>query len=116
MVYRGLISGLWRPVRALRGRIQTCREGLIGLRGLFVLMFVLRLGAYAAAPGNDNFSAPSQITGLTSTVIGSNVGATKEPGEPNHAGDSGGHSVWWMWTAPPTNIVVSLDTIGSSFD
>jgi len=41
--------------------------------------------------------------------------ATKEPGEPNHAGDVGGHSLWYSWTATSSN-PVTFDTIGSSFD
>ena len=35
---------------------------------------------------------------------GSNVGATKEPGEPDHAGDPGGASVWYTWTAPADGV------------
>jgi hypothetical protein len=28
------------------------------------------------------------------------AGATREAGEPNHAGNPGGHSKWFTWTAP----------------
>lgn len=35
--------------------------------------------------------------------------ATKEPGEPNHAGQAGGHSIWFNWTSP-TGGVISFDT------
>jgi hypothetical protein len=34
-----------------------------------------------------------------------NVGATKETGELNHAGNTGGASIWWSWTAPSSGIV-----------
>src|SRR5262249_3083016 len=44
-----------------------------------------------------------------------NVGATKEPGEPDHASNAGGKSVWWTWTAPASG-GVTLSTSGSSFD
>ena len=51
------------------------------------------------------------------TVPGNNVGATTEAGEPAHAGNVGGHSVWWAWTAPQTGSVSiessSTDTNGS---
>ena len=40
------------------------------------------------------------MTGASTTVYGRNVGATKETGEPNHAGNAGGKSVWYSWTAP----------------
>ena len=46
---------------------------------------------------------------------GSNVNATKEAGEPNHAGVSGGHSVWYTWT-PAKSTAVTIDTAGSAYD
>lgn len=49
------------------------------------------------------------------TLTGSNVDATKEPGEPDHAGDSGGASVWYSWT-PNFTGAASIDTAGSNFD
>jgi hypothetical protein len=70
-------------------------------------------------PPNNNFASATVIGSLsatnTVTVTGYNNLATKEPGEPNHAGNAGGHSVWWKWTAP-TNGNVALDTRGSYFD
>lgn len=66
-------------------------------------------------PGNDDFTNAYMLSGLTVYTNGSSVNATKEPGEPNHAGDPGGASVWWTWTAPQTTTMV-LDTLGSSFD
>src|SRR5205809_427368 len=68
-----------------------------------------------AQPVNDAFANGQSLSGSTGSVTGNNVGATKETGEPNHAGDSGGHSVWYRWTAP-ANTPVTIDTIGSSFD
>ncbi|HYG36792.1 MAG TPA: immunoglobulin domain-containing protein, partial [Clostridia bacterium] len=49
------------------------------------------------------------------TVLGSNQNATKETGEPNHAGYTGGSSVWWTWTAP-SNGAYRVSTRGSDFD
>src|SRR5205814_738990 len=65
-------------------------------------------------PRNDAFADRFTITGPNVTVSGSNVSASKEAGEPNHAGNSVGNSVWWTWTAL-TNWNVALDTVGSSF-
>jgi hypothetical protein len=48
-------------------------------------------------------------------ITGSNVGATFESHEPLHAGKVGGHSVWISWIAP-TNGLVTLSTVGSTFD
>ena len=43
------------------------------------------------------------------------MGATKEQAELAHAGNIGGHSVWYCWTAP-SNGVCTFDTIPSDFD
>ena len=66
-------------------------------------------------PANDNFSSRVAIVGAVKTVTGSNVSATKQTGEPNHAGLAGGASVWWTWTAP-SNGTYTVSTRGSSFD
>ena len=73
--------------------------------------------SFTVSPGaaNDNFTAAQRLNGNAGTVTGSNAGATKEPGEPNHAGDHGGGSVWYVWTAP-ANGTWRFDTFGSSFD
>lgn len=51
-------------------------------------------------PANDNFVNSITNTGVSVTIYGSNIGASKETGEPNHGGQSGGSSVWWSWVAP----------------
>lgn len=68
-----------------------------------------------AAPANDHFAAAAQLTGPRGSQTGSNVEASKEPGEPAHAGNAGGRSVWYSWTAPEDGTYV-FDTYGSSFD
>jgi hypothetical protein len=66
-------------------------------------------------PTNDNFVNAQILTGTVAMVAVNTYGATREAGEPNHAGNGGGKSVWYRWTAPGTG-VFSLDTIGSSFE
>jgi len=73
------------------------------------------LNAIGATPLNDAWSAALKIAGDTATSTADNQYATKESGEPNHAGNAGGHSLWWRWTAPG-NGPVSVDTSGSGFD
>jgi hypothetical protein len=70
---------------------------------------------HGAAPVNDRFANRITISGTNVTVSGSNTNATKEAGEPDHAGNAGGKSVWWTWTAPD-NGEVRINTDGSSFD
>lgn len=64
---------------------------------------------------NDLFANRTIVTGTNAVVSGNNLAATFEPGEPDHAGVSGGASVWWSWTAPFSGIV-TITTSGSSFD
>src|SRR2546422_3037980 len=66
-------------------------------------------------PSNDNFAFCEFTGGANGSVTGSTRSATKETGEPNHAGNSGGHSIWYCWTAPDSGSV-TFDTIGSNFD
>src|SRR5207237_352764 len=51
-------------------------------------------------PPNDAFANATPLGDDHGTVIESNAGATKEPGEPDHAGGRGGTSLWFRWTAP----------------
>ena len=64
---------------------------------------------------NNNFANRRLITGSSALVTGTNVGATRESGEPTIAGIGGGKSVWWSWKAP-TSGSVTLTTAGSPFD
>jgi hypothetical protein len=50
-------------------------------------------------PGDD-FEDAIPLGDLADAVTISNVGATRENGEPFHAGMSGASSVWFVWTAP----------------
>ena len=65
-------------------------------------------------PANDYFTNHIAVTGVVAHVTANNAFATKEAGEPNHAGNPGGKSLWWTWTAP-TNGVLQLNTSNSSF-
>jgi hypothetical protein len=60
-------------------------------------------------PANDNFANAQVITGASGSVVGSNIGATVEPGEPNIQDSQGGASVWYRWTAPADG-TVTFDT------
>jgi hypothetical protein len=56
----------------------------------------------ATLPANDNWADAITITGASGFVTGTNSGATKETGEPAHASNAGGASVWYRWQ-PPAN-------------
>ena len=65
-------------------------------------------------PPNDAFANRIRLVGAQVTTLGSNVGATKETGEPDHADEPGGASVWWTWTAPSGGYY-TIETVGSTF-
>ena len=70
----------------------------------------------AAPNGNDHFAFPTTLAGDFASALGqTNVGASKQGGEPQHAGDPGGHSRWYRWRAPASGQVV-IDTCDSNFD
>jgi len=70
-------------------------------------------------PRNNDFASAYAIARPSSassiTFVANNVDATKETGEPNHAGNAGGKSVWWNWTSPST-ASATFTTKGSGFD
>jgi subtilisin family serine protease len=49
-------------------------------------------------PANDHFSNAEIIVGVQGNLEGSTADASKEAGEPNHAGNEGGRSVWFRYT------------------
>lgn len=74
---------------------------------------------------SDSFVSAPLLPVRTLTVAGkvqqrgsgrsNNVGATREVGEPSHAGKIGGRSMWVKWVAPK-NGAMQVFTRGSSFD
>ncbi len=64
---------------------------------------------------NDDFARCLVISGFQGSAGGSTRDATKQGGEPNHAGLNGPGSIWYCWTAP-TNALFTFDTIGSGYD
>ena len=84
-------------------------------RATLMLCLLLLAAAVRAQPVNDAFVNAIVLSGAEVQSSGSNVGATREPGEPTHGGVAGSASVWWRWTAP-ASVRVKIDTVGSSFD
>ncbi|QYO63352.1 pre-peptidase C-terminal domain-containing protein [Leptolyngbya sp. 7M] len=83
-------------------------DGAGDLTGNIILKYNL-----ADPPANDKFSRATALTERSGRVVGSNVNALSEAGEPEQSWTA--HSVWWKWTAPKDG-VLSVDTIGSQFD
>ena len=77
--------------------------------------FVVKLTESSAPPANDAFAQAMALQGSRTTFLGSNSGATSEPGEPSCGPNAGGKTVWWTWTAP-NNGRLYVSTTGSTID
>jgi uncharacterized delta-60 repeat protein len=100
-------------------------DGANGVQGSLNLNWSVTFPAAASA--NDTFTNATVITGGSGSIVGYNLFATKEskfiptppPGtlllEPSIAGNAGGASIWYSWTAPSDG-VVTINTLGSDFD
>ena len=73
------------------------------------------LGDPPPVTNNDFSSSLSLGSGTNIITATTNLEATKEAGEPNHAGDPGGHSLWHSWTAPGDG-TTSVHLCGSDFE
>ena len=77
------------------------RRGRIAVVGIAAAIALTAVGlAEAAPPPNDALAAATPLGGATGLANGTNLEATKEAGEPAHAGNPGGRSIWFRWTAP----------------
>jgi hypothetical protein len=117
-VYQGgsllTIKSVARSIRFAAGGLQTTAtfDALAGESYLFAVdsqggagdAFTLLL-SYRPAPANDDYARPARINGEELQITGDNAGATRELGEPKHASNTGGHSIWHAWTAPRTGDV-----------
>lgn len=68
-----------------------------------------------AAANADAFADRTLLAAPGGTVIGQTGAASREPGEPLHAGKPGGHSIWYSWVAPASG-VAQFNTRGCAFD
>lgn len=66
--------------------------------------------AKALVPVNDAFADAIDLNAIgdEGDLEGTNITATKEAGEPDHAGNAGGRSVWYTWTAPGDGSIPQL--------
>ena len=79
---------------------------------------LLRLAKCATEPSRERrFLEPRRAERQRSRSDHSanTANATKQAGEPEHAGNPGGGSLWYSWTAPADG-TVKLDTCESGFD
>jgi len=64
---------------------------------------------------HDTFELRKPLSGASAIDRAANRIASRQAGEPSHAGRPGGKSIWWTWTASVTG-PVTLNTQGSDVD
>src|SRR4051812_17759588 len=93
------------------------------LLGITLLIFPLFQTSHgmAACSNNDSFACRTTIVGNGLAITNSNIGATREAGEPLHApstnnfGASASNSVWYTWTAPSSGgVVIEVEDLNFS--
>jgi hypothetical protein len=68
-------------------------------------------------PGNDTFANSYVITGAEGSTNGTTVRATRQSGEPNHAGHTNSPSVWYHWVATTNGATtIAATNIGANID
>jgi hypothetical protein len=105
----------WIVPLFLREGPNTIRAHAVDFAGNIGSPATITVNYMPQDPINDHFANSTQLEGDSGVAIGDNIRASKEHTEPNHAGNEGGRSVWWSWTAPSDG-AMSLTTINSTFD
>jgi len=97
----GQVGGPWDEINDLAFDVQAGTSYAISADGKWnvdwSVVFALN---FTPRPDNDAFANATPLTGTNVVIHGDNRTATPESGEPQPAGDPGGHSVWYSWTAP----------------
>jgi hypothetical protein len=106
------LNGFVGALRTLR--FEFVSDSSVVFEGWYV-DDVLVTGTQGMGPPNDSFNNAYAISGAMGSTNGTSTGATKEAGEPSHASNSGGKSVWYRWT-PAVNGTAVIDTLGSAFN
>jgi fungalysin metallopeptidase (M36)/List-Bact-rpt repeat protein/fungalysin/thermolysin propeptide len=111
----GPLSSNWTTVVGLRVGLNTVTARAVDWAGNISQPFSIQVSYRPIDPPND-FFVDAAVLSQTSDILADNtLNATKEVGEPNHAGVAGGKSAWWAFTAPADG-VLHLSTTNSTFD
>jgi hypothetical protein len=105
----------WTANVFLQPGLNTIQATAVDMAGNYSSPATIQLIYFVQNPPNDFFAEALPLTNKPSPVSMINTNATKEMGEPDHAGNKGGKSVWWYFT-PPADGVLFLSTISSTFD
>lgn len=105
----------WTATVSLKEGVNTIRVVALDFGGNQSLTRSMQVDYRNLEPGNDVFVNAFALAGAAGTATANTGRATREVGEPHHAGNIGGRSVWWYFDAPADG-VLQLTTAGSTFD
>lgn len=105
----------WTSIVSLNEGLNVIRVIAIDFAGNRSPVRTMQIDYRILDPTNDVFVSAIELPGASGTTTAITKRATLEVGEPMHAGNEGGHSLWWWWQAPADG-VLQLDTSPSTFD
>ncbi len=105
----------WNALVSLQPELNTIRVSAVDAAGNFSPAITVEVNYLVPTAPNDFFARAISLSGTSGVVSGENTNATKEAGEPDHAGNPGGKSVWWAFI-PSADGVLTLSTTNSTFD
>ena len=105
----------WMALVALQPDLNLIKITAVDEAGNFSTTVTIQVNYLVPTPANDFFVNALPLTANPEVVTNSNVGATKEVGEPDIADNPGGQSLWWTYQ-PPGDGVLTLSTANSTFD
>lgn len=109
-----LVTGLTSPGTIMPDFPVTAVAAQVSTHLVSNDAFLTKLDFATPPLANDAFANAAVIPGTEETIVAQTASATKEAGEPNHAGNAGGKSVWYRWTAPTSGRLI-LTTRDSSY-
>ncbi len=111
----GALSTNWSSLVGLVSGVNSIQVSAIDYAGNRSTPVTIQATYRVLDPLNDFFVNATVLTDAAGTNSVNTVNATKEVGEPDHAGVAGGKSVWWSYT-PSADGVLTLSTTNSTFD
>jgi len=105
----------WTVPVALQPTLNIIQVSAVDAAGNVSSPVTVEVNYLVLTVANDFFVNAIPLTNTSGVVSNSTATATKEVGEPDIAGNPGGKSIWWSFTAPADG-VLTLNTANSTFD
>ncbi len=105
----------WTAPIALQPALNIVQVSAVDAAGNVSSPVIVNYNYLVPTVANDFFVNAILLTNTSGVVSMGSTNASKEVGEPDIAGNPGGKSIWWSFTAPSDG-VLTLNTTNSTFD